>query len=192
MRVFAKHSIKFVLGPPNKKYKPVKDQSTGWAQLVSWRSRTRVLETKVTVTVGLEEVFSFFSKAENLERLTPASLHFEIISPQPIEMKVGATIDYRLRLLGVPFRWQSVITAWEPPNLFADDQTLGPYQHWHHEHRFSALKSGTEIMDRVQYRVAGGPIEPLIHALFVGPQLKRVFKYRERIIREIFDKSGSA
>ncbi len=170
----------------------MQDQGTASAITRVWRSRTRVLESSVTVPAALEEVFDFFSKAENLERLTPASLRFQILSPLPIDMKVGATIEYRLRLFGVPFRWQSVITAWEPPNLFADDQTRGPYQLWKHEHVFATTESGTVIVDRVQYRVAGGLLEPLVHALFVEPQLKRMFKYRENMVREVFEQNPSA
>ncbi len=141
--------------------------------------------------VALEEVFDFFSKAENLERLTPESPRFETTSPLPIDMNDGATIDYRLRLLGAPIRWQIVITIWEPPSLFANDQIRGPYQLWHLGHRFAATESSKEIIDQVQYRVAGGCIKPLVHALLVGPQLKQIFKYCAEIIREVFTQCPS-
>jgi ligand-binding SRPBCC domain-containing protein len=91
-----------------------------------------------------------------------------------------------LRLFGVPFHWRTVITAWQPSILFADDQARGPYQLWHHEHRFNAIDSGTEIVDRVEYRVSGGPIEPIIHTIFVGPQVKKIFDYRRQVILEVF------
>jgi ligand-binding SRPBCC domain-containing protein len=157
-----------------------------------WQSPTRILESKAIVPATLEEVFAFFSKAENLERLTPTSLRFQILSSLPIEMKVGTIIEYRLRLMGIPFRWQSVITAWEPLLLFADDQKRGPYKLWHHEHRFATTESGTEIIDRVEYKIIGGFIEPFVHALFVGPQLKKIFSFREKVIREVFGQSYSS
>jgi ligand-binding SRPBCC domain-containing protein len=155
-----------------------------------FHSQNRVLEARTVVPAVLEQVFDFFSRAQNLERLTPSNLSFKILTPFPIEMKLGATIDYRIRLLGVPFRWRTLITAWEPPFLFADDQARGPYQFWRHEHRFAATEGGTEINDRVEYRVAGGIFEPLVHGLFVGPQLKRIFDHRESTIKHLFSKEG--
>ena len=84
--------------------------------------RTSELSREVWLPRPPEEVFPFFADAGNLDRLTPPWLHFRILSPQPIEMAVGARIDYRLRLYGLPIRWRSEITAWDPPHGFVDDQ----------------------------------------------------------------------
>lgn len=64
----------------------------------------------------------------NLAILTPPWLRFSILTPGPIQMKQGALIDYRLRPRGIPIRWQSEITAWEPPHRFVDEQRRGPYR----------------------------------------------------------------
>ena len=95
------------------------------------------IESDVRLAAPLESVFAFFSDAANLELLTPGWLHFRILSPLPLAMAVGTRIDYRLRLRGVPIRWQSEITAWEPPCRFVDEQRRGPYRVWIHEHRFA-------------------------------------------------------
>jgi len=101
-------------------------------------------------------------------------------------MNPGALIDYRLRLRGIPIRWQSEITAWEPPHRFVDEQRRGPYRQWIHEHTFVEQEGGTLARDRVQYAVPGGS---LVNYLFVARDLKRVFAFREETLLGIF---GSA
>ena len=122
-----------------------------------------------------EEVFPFFADASNLERLTPPSLRFRILTPQPIQMAVGALIDYRIRLRAIPMRWQSEITVWEPPHRFADEQRRGPYRLWVHEHTFTSQDGGTLARDVVRYAVFGGAI---VQRLFVASELRRIFDYR--------------
>lgn len=129
------------------------------------------------------EVFPFFSDPGNLQRLTPDWLHFSIVTPQPITMRPGALIDYRLRLHGIPFGWRTEITAWEPPHRFVDRQLRGPYRYWSHEHRFEEWDGGTLAKDIVTYSVLGGR---LIDRLFVRKDLKRIFAFREKILRETF------
>lgn len=126
------------------------------------------------------EVFAFFADAENLEQLTPPWLNFRILTPRPVDMRPGALIDYRLRLRGLPIRWRSEITAWEPPARFVDEQRRGPYKLWRHEHLFEERDGGTLCTDRVEYAV---PFDGLIHGWLVGPDLQRIFRYRrERLL----------
>ena len=144
------------------------------------------LKSSVRVAAPIERVFDFFSRAENLERLTPASLKFKILTPLPIEMKVGSIIDYRLQLLGIPFGWRTEITVWEPGVRFVDVQRKGPYLLWEHEHLFSAEGSVTRMEDHLRYAVPGGILEPVIHALFVRRQVEKIFEYRNGEIARIF------
>jgi ligand-binding SRPBCC domain-containing protein len=82
----------------------------------------------------LPEVFDFFSRAENLERLTPLWMRFRILTPQPIRMRVGTLIDYKLRVHGFPVKWRTRIENWNPPHEFVDLQLKGPYKLWDFDH----------------------------------------------------------
>ena len=88
--------------------------------------RTHEFRCELWLPRPLGEVFSFFADAGNLELLTPPQLNFHILTPRPLEMRVGLLIDYRLRVRGIPLRWQSEITAWEPPHRFVDEERRGP------------------------------------------------------------------
>jgi len=131
----------------------------------------------------LPEVFAFFADAGNLDALTPSWLRFEILTPCPMEMKVGARIDYRLRIRGLPVRWQSEITTWQPPNRFVDEQRRGPYRVWHHEHAFTEQDGGTLVKDHVRYAVFGGA---LVERLFVRRDIATIFAYRQQKLNERF------
>ena len=95
-----------------------------------------------------EKVFEFFSKAENLGLLTPPWLRFTIVSPLAIEMNVGALIEYRIRLYGIPMRWTTDIAEWDPPRMFEDTQIRGPYRKWVHRHTFEETDKGTVLGTR--------------------------------------------
>jgi ligand-binding SRPBCC domain-containing protein len=136
---------------------------------------------------SIEEVFSFFADAANLEALTPPWLGFEILSQRPIQMRVGTLIDYRIRLHGIPVRWTSEITQWDPPNVFIDEQRRGPYRLWRHEHRFLEQEGSTEVLDQVEYAIA---FDWLTHLWLVKPDLERIFDFRERELRRLFPAIG--
>jgi len=127
-------------------------------------------------------VFLFFADARNLELITPPWLRFRILSPGKIEMQAGCRIDYGLRLHGIPIRWQSEITVWEPPHRFVDEQRKGPYRLWIHEHTFEEADGGTWVRDRVRYAVPGGI---LIQRFVVEPDLAKIFEYRRRELSRI-------
>jgi ligand-binding SRPBCC domain-containing protein len=135
-----------------------------------------------------EKVFEFFSDPGNLDRLTPAWLKFEILTALPAAMKRGTLLDYRLRIRGLPIRWQSEITEWDPPQRFVDRQTRGPYSLWIHEHRFEDCEDGTLVGDNVEYAVPGGV---LVQRFFVAPDLNRIFAYRHQILEQLFNPAKS-
>ncbi len=148
------------------------------------RGGVRTLDAELFIPRPLPEVFAFFAEAPNLQALTPRWLHFEILTPLPIAMRAGALIDYRLRLRGIPLRWRTEITVWEPPHRFVDVQRRGPYRLWRHEHTFEERDGGTLVRDHVDYKVFGGA---LVDRLFVRPDVRRIFAYRQCVLRRYFE-----
>lgn len=141
--------------------------------------KEHVLERHQILPAGIEETFDFFSKAENLEAITPPFLEFRIVTPTPIAMEVGALIRYRLRLRGVPISWLTRIDEWNPPHSFVDRQLRGPYGLWHHTHAFEPLGPGhTAMTDRVRYALPFGPLGEIAHAITVRRDLRRIFDFR--------------
>ena len=128
-----------------------------------------------------EEVFAFFADAATLERLTPPWLHFRILSPH-IVIARGVLIDYRLKIHGVPLRWQSEISRWDPPRTFVDEQRKGPYRRWAHTHTFEEERGGTRVGDSVEFEV---PFE-WIAGRFVMRDVQAIFTFREQALSTIF------
>jgi ligand-binding SRPBCC domain-containing protein len=140
----------------------------------------------------IPEVFAFFADPSNLDALTPPFLHFRILTPMPIEMRPGAQLDYQLSLFGVPVRWRTRITDWQPEKRFVDEQESGPYALWRHTHEFEARGSSTLIRDVVDYSEPLGPVGTIAHLLFVRRTLDRIFDFRrEAIVRLLEGTKGS-
>jgi ligand-binding SRPBCC domain-containing protein len=139
----------------------------------------------VELPLPQKEVFDFFADVANLQRITPPWLNFSIRTPLPISMEVGAVIDFRLSLLGVPFEWKTEISAWQPPDMFIDRQINGPYAEWIHRHTFRTIDEGRTVMeDDVTYSLPSQPLGELVHPL-VRSQLEKIFSYRQETILKI-------
>lgn len=152
--------------------------------------KTWCLRTSLWVPRPPAEVFPFFADARNLQELTPPWLSFHILTPMPLPMQVGALIDYRLRLHGVPIGWRTRIARWEPPYAFADEQLRGPYALWHHTHTFTPCDGGTALGDEVVMRPKGGPLASLVMRLVVRRDVERIFRYRAKVMAERFGGDG--
>lgn len=148
--------------------------------------RLYALKREQRVPYSLDEVFAFFAKPENLARITPPGLRFQILTPAPIAMKEGALIDYTLCVWGVTLHWRTLITTYDPPHCFIDEQLKGPYIFWHHIHTFREDDHGTVIADEVRYAMPFGPLGQLVHALFVKRDVDRIFDHRAQVIRQVF------
>ena len=99
----------------------------------------------------------------------------------------GMVIRYRLApLFGIPLTWISEITHVQPPHYFVDEQRLGPYRLWHHQHHFRPVKGGTEMSDMVYYSLKYGPLGRLMHAFFIREQLEEIFDFRQKTLEQLF------
>jgi ligand-binding SRPBCC domain-containing protein len=141
------------------------------------------LHTEVWLPRPRDEVFAFFADAQNLDALTPPWVKFAMLTPGLIEMHAGTLIDYRLRVHGIPIRWRTEISEWQPPHHFVDQQLRGPYTLWHHTHTFEERNGGTLCVDRVRYRPRGGT---LVQWLFVRRDVERIFQYRQQRLKVLF------
>jgi len=148
------------------------------------------LNFKQVINKSIDEVFDFFSKPENLSKITPKKLDFTILTPTPIKMKDGQIIDYTIKILGKKIRWRTLITTFEPPNMFIDQQLSGPYSMWHHQHIFKDIPGGVEIEDKITYVIPFGFIGVFINWIWVKKDLENIFLYRQGIIEKYFENKG--
>ena len=143
------------------------------------------LTRSITISRPLREVFDFFADAGNLKRITPLELNFHIITPRPIEIEKGTLIDYSLKLRGLPMKWKTEISVWDPPFEFVDQQLNGPYKQWIHRHRFTELEKGkTLIDDEVRYRLPLEPLGDVVHFI-VRRELDYIFDHRQKTVAEL-------
>ena len=148
--------------------------------------RFHTLRREQWIPRPIDEVFAFFADARNLEEITPPWLGFRILAIDPGAICEGAKIRYRLRLHGIPIHWRTVIRRWDAPHRFVDVQTSGPYQLWHHTHRFEEHGGRTRMIDVVRYRLPLGIVGRMVHAWKVRDDLRRIFDYRRQRIERLF------
>jgi ligand-binding SRPBCC domain-containing protein len=144
-------------------------------------ARSHHVEASLRLPLARSTVFAFFAAAENLERITPRDLRFSIVGPPP-RISAGCLIDYRLRLDGIPFRWRTRISHWEPERSFVDEQLAGPFRRWNHLHEFSDEPAGgTRIRDRVDLSLPLPPLGELAWP-YVRRKLRRIFEFRQTAV----------
>ena len=135
----------------------------------------------------IEDAWRFFSDPRNLPLLTPPWLGFEITSPLTQGIYTGQIVTYRVRpLFGVPVTWVTEITAVEALHRFVDEQRVGPYGFWHHQHQLHTVEGGVEVEDLVHYALPLGPAGSIINRFLVAPRLHQIFAFRRRVLAEKF------
>jgi ligand-binding SRPBCC domain-containing protein len=147
----------------------------------------RRIERSQHVPLPRDDAFAFFADAYNLGALTPPWLGFRIVTPRPIPMRRGTTIEYVLTTRRVPVRCRTEIVEWEPGRRFVDTQLKGPFRLWEHTHAFEERPDGTLIHDTVLYRMPYGPLGAIAHRLLVARDLERVFDYRRDAVERLLD-----
>lgn len=143
-----------------------------------------VLRCELKTTASIEQAFRIFENPYNLASITPPWLSFRIVD-QGLAMRKGLIINYRIKWLGMPMRWRTVIKDYRPPYRFVDYQAKGPYVLWHHTHRFETVDGGTLVSDEVRYVLPLGWLGRIAHWALVGRQLLGIFRYRQQKIAEM-------
>lgn len=137
--------------------------------------------------ISIDEAWKFFSSPSNLQEITPEDMGFDIISEVPKEMYEGLFIHYKVSpLLGIKLNWTTEITHIRDRQFFVDEQRVGPYKIWHHEHHFEEIDGGVEMTDIVSYQLPMGVLGRMMHPLIVKNRLNQIFDYRFEIIEKKF------
>jgi len=146
------------------------------------------LERHQFVPITIDQAWDFFSSPKNLKKITPVYLGFEITSDsQDDKMYAGMIITYIVKpLLRIPLRWMTEIKHVSEPNFFVDEQRVGPYKIWHHEHHFKEADGGVDMKDIIHYAMPLGILGRIAHSLFVKKQLNEIFNYRITAINKEF------
>jgi uncharacterized protein (TIGR01777 family) len=134
----------------------------------------------------IKKVFNFFSDAQNLPKITPPEMNFEVVKMSTSEMGTNTLIDYTLKVRGLPMKWRTQILDWEPPRRFTDTQLKGPYSRWHHTHTFESLAGGTLMKDTVHYQLPLGFLGRAFGVSMVRKDVGKIFEYRAVKILELF------
>jgi ligand-binding SRPBCC domain-containing protein len=146
------------------------------------------LKRNQIIPASLEEVWGYFSRPENLNEITPPDLKFQILFGGDQPMYQGQLMAYKIQLFPlIRTTWLTEITQVQEPTYFADQQRLGPYRFWLHEHTFQVSEGGVEMRDLVTYQLPLGPLGRLTHFLLVGPRLKDIFDFRAKKVAKIFN-----
>ena len=153
--------------------------------------KTYTLKRQQSIARPMDDVFNFFKQPDNLEKITPSSVGFTILTPRPIKMQIGTVLDYTIRLLGLPVRWTTLISAYDPPHSFIDVALRGPYSFWHHTHTFEENDQGTTMTDEVHYALPFGVLGRLAHLLWVRRQLNYIFDYRMKVIGKLLENADA-
>jgi ligand-binding SRPBCC domain-containing protein len=145
------------------------------------------LESSLPLPIDLATAWSFFSNPANLALITPPKLGFEVTSPVPPSIYSGLIITYRVRpIASIPVTWVTEISSVTEPYRFIDEQRVGPYRIWHHEHSFREIPGGVEMRDEVTYALPFGPLGRIAHSILVRRSLKEIFEYRREVLIKRF------
>ncbi|MCF7969377.1 MAG: SRPBCC family protein [Methylococcaceae bacterium] len=146
-----------------------------------------LLTRKQFIPISLEQAWPFFSTPRNLEAITPGFLNFRITSAVPEEIYSGLIITYQISAVaGVPMTWVTEIKHVVPLHRFVDEQRIGPFRFWFHEHRFEAVPGGIEMTDIVHYVMPWSWLGELVHAVFIRRRLNAIFDFRHDYIANLW------
>ncbi|MGM0572252.1 MAG: SRPBCC family protein [Bacteroidota bacterium] len=147
---------------------------------------------KQVLPATVDEAWSFIASPDNLQKITPKEMGFVVTSTEHTpEMYPGMIISYTVKpVLGIPLQWVTEITHVKEKSYFVDEQRAGPYAMWHHQHWIEAVDDGVLMTDIVSYKPPMGFLGSIANALFIKKKLNQIFSYRNKVLNEVFSKSG--
>ncbi len=147
------------------------------------------LYTSQNLPISLDEAWTFFSEPINLKTITPDYMGFDIISGADQKMYSGQIIEYIVTpIAGIKTSWVTEITHIKDKSYFVDEQRFGPYSMWHHKHFFKEIPGGVKIEDLLHYKLPFGFLGQIIHPILIKSKLQEIFNYREKKLKELFEK----
>ncbi|MGY3214346.1 SRPBCC family protein [Mucilaginibacter sp. HD30] len=151
--------------------------------------KTYHLKFEQKLPIPLAETWDFFTSPINLAKITPPQMGFTVTSVYAADDRIypGMIITYKVSpLLGIKLNWMTEITQVKEHQYFVDEQRVGPYALWHHEHHFKEIKGGVNMTDILNYAVPYGFIGTLANKILVRKEIDKIFNYREKAINELF------
>lgn len=148
------------------------------------------LHTKQEIPASIDEIWDFISSPENLKKITPPSMGFNITSElKNKKMYPGMIISYKVSpLLGIKTTWVTEITHVKDKEYFVDEQRVGPYSMWHHEHFIEATEKGVLMTDIVSYQPPFGFLGSIANVFIIKGKLNDIFEYRRIAMEEQYGK----
>jgi ligand-binding SRPBCC domain-containing protein len=145
------------------------------------------LHREQIIPASVEEVWEYFCDPRNLNRITPSDMNFEIIHGGEVKMHEGQIIEYRVEFLrGLRSLWLTEIAHVRDSAYFVDEQRVGPYRFWYHEHIFEKIAEGVKMTDHVTYVVPFWILGDMLNAIWVSKRLENIFNFRRQKIIELF------
>ena len=151
---------------------------------------TQIIRKQI-IKKDINDLWDFMSSPKNLEKITPKWMQFQITSNNvQKKMYPGMIISYKVTpFFCIPIKWVTEITHVKEKEFFVDEQRVGPYKIWHHEHRFEKKEEGILMTDTITYIPPFGLLGGIANYLFVKKRINRIFDYRYEMLAKLFDSS---
>ena len=142
------------------------------------------------IPASIDAVWNFISSPNNLKEITPNYLGFQVTSKTDDSiMYPGMIITYKVSpLLGIKLNWMTEITQVKSKEYFVDEQRVGPYKLWHHQHKIVAIEGGVLMTDIVTYQPPFGFLGAIANSLIIKNKLKEIFDFRTLAVEKRFGK----
>jgi ligand-binding SRPBCC domain-containing protein len=142
------------------------------------------------IPASIDEVWDFIASPGNLKEITPPYMGFIIKSKNANEkMYAGMIITYKVSpLAGIKLNWVTEITQVKEKDYFVDEQRIGPYKMWHHQHKIEAIEGGVLMTDIVSYQPPFGILGALANTLIIRRKLENIFDFRTNTLEKRYGK----